>query len=61
MGEALRFHHICGRKVRHETKATARTQIEEVGDPSLEVYRCQYCAGYHVGHPGRKRKGSASE
>lgn len=48
----------CKRKKRHETHAEAAgalaRMIAERGtdrERTCEVYACQFCGGYHVGHP----------
>jgi hypothetical protein len=43
----------CARKVRHATAALAQQQAARA--PGLQVYKCQFCAGYHVGTPEQHR------
>ena len=34
----------------YETRARARTARARVGDRKLNIFRCDACAGYHLGH-----------
>ena len=47
----------CDGKRRHETfQAAARSMAhtgQVTGQLTLIVYRCDWCDGYHVGHPPR--------
>lgn len=47
----------CEKKVRHPTRGEAlvawRIAKSKWGG-WLVVYRCDFCAGYHVGHPPRR-------
>lgn len=49
----------CAGKVRHDDAATARkalfltVQGDRVHQP-MNVYRCKFCKGYHIGHRGGK-------
>jgi len=47
-------HRSCGRKVVHprEDVAEAARRLTEAstGDGPLHSYRCDFCAGWHVGH-----------
>lgn len=53
----------CTGKIRHETKAIASNAMRNVfkrkgkkpGEVT-EVYRCDYCDGWHFGHPMSKVK-----
>ena len=48
----------CGSKIRHKTRKEAkahRAKKEAEGDTNLDVYRCQFCGFFHVGH-NRERK-----
>lgn len=45
----------CGRKNRHKTVENAMFEVRYIrkinpGTPRLNVYRCQFCGFYHVGH-----------
>lgn len=44
----------CKGKVRHASPTTGRIAlrrtIKQTGDRMLEMYHCQHCGGYHVGH-----------
>ena len=52
----------CGRKVVHpsEDVAEAARRLTEAstGDGPLHSYRCDFCAGWHVGHVARAAVGS---
>jgi hypothetical protein len=46
----------CGRKIRYghiESAEQARRTMLEKGR-NLEVYRCDACEGFHLGHPQQK-------
>jgi hypothetical protein len=46
-------HWACGRKVRYGHLQTATKSLVELmrkGRDNLEVYHCEYCGGWHVGH-----------
>lgn len=49
---SARYCHTAGGspKVTHATVARARRSAEEFGDPTLSVYRCPTCGGWHIGH-----------
>ena len=56
----------CDRKRRHESKEAALTDImsmrrhgvaSETTTHKLQVYRCKFCHGYHVGHGGKRGGG----
>jgi hypothetical protein len=45
----------CTGKVRHADAVGAQAQIRQIrranpGTPYLNVYRCAFCSGFHVGH-----------
>jgi hypothetical protein len=43
----------CVRKVRYGHEATARkalSAMEAKGVDDLDVYECDYCGGWHLGH-----------
>ena len=44
----------CLRKIRYSTFALASKVLGKMrydnSDPSLEMYLCKYCGGYHLGH-----------
>lgn len=49
--------YVCGRKRSHPTKQAAIWEMDHlkgipgVRDPDrLDVYRCGFCVGWHVGH-----------
>ncbi len=49
----------CGHKVRHATEADAlaalRALTKEKGfQGKMLTYRCQFCGGFHFGHPPAK-------
>ena len=48
------LHRSCGRKVVHPTEEVAesarRLTEAATGDGPLHSYRCDFCAGWHVGH-----------
>jgi len=46
-------HWACSRKVRYGHLQTAMKSLVELmkkGRQDLEVYRCEYCEGWHIGH-----------
>lgn len=47
----------CQNKRRHPTYAGAAVALRLTsnihGDPTLRVYRCTHCGGFHIGHPGK--------
>lgn len=50
----------CERKVRHEDPGAAWAMVKRLhrtkGDQgNLQVYRCPFCGGWHVGH-GKERR-----
>jgi hypothetical protein len=59
------LHRSCGRKVVHPTEeiaeAARRLTEEATGDGPLHSYRCDFCAGWHVGHAVRMSIGQPSE
>jgi hypothetical protein len=52
----------CGRKIRHAYKLDAEEHLNSLireGDArpgSMNVYRCPYCNGWHVGHRKHVRR-----
>lgn len=52
----------CGTKIRHESRGAAfvhlrRLVMRGAAKVWLNVYRCEHCDGYHVGHrPGRRKR-----
>jgi hypothetical protein len=44
--------------VRHPDRDSAFDHLvrfeEETGDRTCNVYRCRWCKGFHIGHPGEK-------
>ena len=53
-----RFWRLCGRKFRYSSRREATEAIAElVPSGQLRAYYCEYCAGYHIGHP-RKETGT---
>lgn len=51
----------CDGKIRHEYKAQALGQWAGLAHAGarynqLQVYKCPYCAGWHVGHRSGKRR-----
>ena len=53
----------CGGKRRHETKEAALSDVfsmrrhgvgGETVSHRLQVYRCSFCSGFHVGHGGKR-------
>lgn len=51
----------CGRKVVHPTEEVAeaarRLTEASTGDGPLHSYRCDFCAGWHVGHAAVRSSG----
>jgi hypothetical protein len=52
---------VCGRKIKHETRESAyaarRKLLVNRPNETMDVYYCQYCNKWHVGHrPMRKKK-----
>lgn len=47
----------CSRKIRYPTWSLAKAALRAMlagaaaGDTTLKVYQCQYCKGFHLGHP----------
>lgn len=50
----------CRGKVRHATHESARRHFTNLSwskaDLGLLIYRCRFCNGFHIGHPGRNRQ-----
>ena len=45
----------CGDKHRHATQKDAERERKRCRQPTLGVYRCEFCGFYHVGHkPGSR-------
>lgn len=53
----------CGNKRRYPTSAAAMAEMQDVirngrkGGGWLNVYRCQFCRGYHFGHAPAHKEG----
>lgn len=50
---------VCGRKVRYATQADAQAAIITLTRSKgwlgyMVPYRCQFCGGFHFGHPPRR-------
>jgi hypothetical protein len=45
----------CWGKVCHATYESARNHKKALGYEGMDIYRCCFCGGIHVGH-GAKRK-----
>lgn len=46
----------CDGKVRHGTESEALRTMFAMRGRRLNVYRCSYCNGFHVGHRPRGRR-----
>lgn len=49
----------CEGKKRYDNEAEARKQCNWFWyerDARLNVYKCKFCGGFHIGHPDRKTK-----
>ena len=46
----------CQGKIRHKTDGAAFYAASKTGDGCAH-YRCEFCSGYHVGHPPSSVKG----
>lgn len=47
----IQAHRACGRKIRYKDELTALARAERsmlYGAPTLKVYRCPYCGGWHL-------------
>lgn len=48
----------CSGKLRHASQEAAVMAVKALRkkgvDGTLHTYRCQFCGGYHVGHPPGK-------
>ena len=49
---------VCVRKRRYETWEEAQDVLQRHSDPLLRTYFCEFCCGFHNGHP-RSAKESA--
>jgi hypothetical protein len=54
--EPSRFWRLCGRKKRHENRREAWEEIRRSGFENVKEYHCEYCGGYHVGHPRNPKR-----
>lgn len=49
----------CSGKIRHATRAQARSQANALHSKSgakIDAYHCANCGGYHAGHTNRGRR-----
>lgn len=46
----------CDGKVRHASSFCARIALRKMHEPGMQVYQCQFCGGYHIGHLDRLSK-----
>lgn len=50
----------CEGKIRHTSKENARAAIRSMSHNKIYggqwPYKCQFCKGWHVGRPDKKRK-----
>lgn len=49
----------CDRKVRYETQeeaSAARTRLFRSGSGGMNVYKCKFCGGYHIGHRNERQQ-----
>lgn len=48
----------CEGKARHLTAEHAMIALRKTRQPDMNVYRCRFCGGYHIGHlPKWMRRG----
>lgn len=56
---------MCISKARHDTFAAAKRQLAKgkrvrkgfkAHDMKINIYKCAFCPGYHIGHSVRKKK-----
>jgi hypothetical protein len=46
----------CSRKSRYKSRARAERAVQVMmvrGETGLHAYKCDFCPGYHIGHPSR--------
>jgi len=43
----------CATKVRYSSRKEARQAVLR---PSLQIYKCPFCTGYHAGHKPMRRE-----
>lgn len=51
----------CGRKKRFVRRRDAERVVEGVDESGLNVYRCEYCSRFHIGHRAKWNLGHMSK
>lgn len=41
---------VCEGKARHETSKLAMIEKHKLGQSCMNVYKCQFCKKFHIGH-----------
>jgi len=46
----------CTGKVRHKEREGAEIARKKTNSPFLNVYKCEFCDGWHIGHRPKKHQ-----